>query len=130
MRSYSVLTHTRHRNRRVPGVPGFAKRSFFNRGHGSVKRTGNDWLRSVSVGHPVMQGISSLSRARPIYGASSACDFRRAGLSWPPPAPLCRYVTSYQFAWPSLLVAGFPAEAACAVRLPCVEETFAEFCMK
>jgi hypothetical protein len=35
-----------------------------------------------------------------------------------------------QFAWPSLLVAGFPAEPACAVRLPCIEQTAAEFCMK
>ena len=31
------------------------------------------------------------------------------------------YKTSYQFAWPSLLVAGLSAEPACSVRLPCVE---------
>ena len=33
MATYSALTHTRHGTRRVPGVPGSAKRRFFNRGH-------------------------------------------------------------------------------------------------
>ena len=32
MRGYSALTHTRHCNPRVPGVPGSAKRRLFNRG--------------------------------------------------------------------------------------------------
>ena len=41
-----------------------------------------------------------------------------------------QYVTSYQHAWPSLLQAGFPLEPACALRLPCIEQTFAEFCIK
>ena len=40
------------------------------------------------------------------------------------------YKTSYQFAWASLLVAGFPAEPACAVRLPCIKQTAAEFCVE
>jgi hypothetical protein len=40
------------------------------------------------------------------------------------------YTTSYQYAWESLLVAGFPREPACTVRLPCIEETAAQFCMK
>ena len=31
------------------------------------------------------------------------------------------YKTSYQFAWPSLLVAGLSAEPACSKRLPCIE---------
>ena len=29
-----------------------------------------------------------------------------------------------------MLVAGFPSEPACAVRLPCIESTAAEFCIK
>ena len=32
MGSYSARTHTGHRTRRVPGVPGSAKRWLFNRG--------------------------------------------------------------------------------------------------
>lgn len=40
------------------------------------------------------------------------------------------YTNSYQFAWPSLLVAGFPIDHACAEQLPCIEQTAAEFCMK
>jgi hypothetical protein len=41
-----------------------------------------------------------------------------------------QYKTSYQFAWPSLLQAGFPLEQACALRLPCIKQTAAEFCME
>ena len=40
------------------------------------------------------------------------------------------YTNSYQHAWPSLLVAGFPTDPSCAERLPCIEQTAAEFCMK
>eukprot|EP01048_Picozoa_sp_COSAG05_P010760 COSAG05_NODE_968_length_6393_cov_22.036066_1_plen_698_part_10 len=40
------------------------------------------------------------------------------------------YKTSYQFAWPSLLVAGLPLEHSCAVSLPCVKQTAAEFCVE
>ena len=40
------------------------------------------------------------------------------------------YKTSYQFAWPSLLQAGFPLEHSCALRLPCIKQTAAEFCME
>jgi hypothetical protein len=40
------------------------------------------------------------------------------------------YKTSYQFAWPSLLQAGFPLEESCALRLPCVKSTAAEFCVE
>ena len=36
MTGYSVLTHTRHHARRVPGVPGSAKRRFFNRGRDTI----------------------------------------------------------------------------------------------
>jgi hypothetical protein len=40
------------------------------------------------------------------------------------------YKTSYQFAWPSLLQAGFPLEHSCALRRPCIKQTAAEFCME
>lgn len=40
------------------------------------------------------------------------------------------YKTSYQFAWPSLLQAGFPLEHSCALRLPCLKSTAAEFCVE
>lgn len=40
------------------------------------------------------------------------------------------YTNSYQYAWPSLLVAGFSIDYSCAERLPCIEQTAAEFCMK
>ena len=40
------------------------------------------------------------------------------------------YKTSYQFAWPSLLQAGFPLEHSCALRKPCVKQTAAEFCVE
>ena len=36
MTGYSALTHTRPHMRRVPGVPGSAKRRLFNRGHDLV----------------------------------------------------------------------------------------------
>ena len=39
MTGYPALTHTRHHTRRVPGVPGSAKRRFFNRGHEIRKRS-------------------------------------------------------------------------------------------
>ena len=35
------------------------------------------------------------------------------------------YKTSYQFAWPSLLQAGFPLEHSCALSLPCIKQTAA-----
>jgi len=38
----------------------------------------------------------------------------------------CRYQTE----WPSLLVAGFPLDFSCAQRLPCIEQTAAEFCLE
>eukprot|EP00035_Acanthoeca_spectabilis_P039477 m.62578 g.62578 ORF g.62578 m.62578 type:complete len:884 (+) comp9617_c0_seq3:22-2673(+) len=41
-----------------------------------------------------------------------------------------QYVTSYQYEWQSLLVAGFPIDESCAVARPCIEQTFAEFCLK
>ena len=36
MTSYSAITHTRYHTRRVTGVPGSAKRRFFNRGHDAI----------------------------------------------------------------------------------------------
>ena len=53
MRCYSALTHTRHRTRRVPGVPGSAKWRLFNRGCDTIKGKRGPWTiyQVLSIGH-------------------------------------------------------------------------------
>ena len=69
MTGYFALTQTRHHTRRVPRVPGSAKRRFFNRGHKIIGAGSRDseatpiaesyFVREMTVGYNMTNLVSS-----------------------------------------------------------------------
>ena len=60
MTGYSALTHTRHRTRRVSGVPGSAKRRFLNRGRDVVIQAHKRRRTGHVADHDDLEGAAAL----------------------------------------------------------------------
>ena len=86
-----ALTHTRYCSRRIPGVPGSAKRLFFNRGRENLMCSGNNCRpRGHTVHGPCGSSSSGGCRRRPGRGRGRRCSAAGGRALWRRPAALRR----------------------------------------